>query len=106
VLDVLSAWAARPWGRDGAVVLQVDDPLGHAAGRFRVVTHDGVAEVEPTDADPDVGVDADVLGSLYLGGVPVETLQSAGRLSGSDGGLRTWAAMVDAGPAPYCATGF
>ncbi|HEX5088848.1 MAG TPA: GNAT family N-acetyltransferase [Nocardioides sp.] len=106
VLDVPAALSARPWGRDGQVVLQVDDPLGHAAGRFRVVTGDGFAEVEPTEADADVVLDADVLGSLHLGGVRVEPLQRAGRISGSDDGLRTWAAMADTGPVPYCATGF
>jgi predicted acetyltransferase len=51
-------------------------------------------------------VGADVLGSLYLGGVRAETLQRAGRLTGSEDGLRRWAAMADAGPVPYCATGF
>lgn len=106
VLDVPAALPARPWGRDGQVVLQVDDPLGHAAGRFRVVTRDGVAEVEPTEADADVQLDADVLGSLHLGGVRVEPLQRAGRISGSEDGLRSWAAMTDAGPVPYSATGF
>jgi predicted acetyltransferase len=106
VLDVPAALASRPWGRDGSVVVQVDDPLGHAAGRFHVVTHDGVAECRPTDADAGVRMDADVLGSVYLGGVRAGTLQHAGRLSGSDEALRTWAAMVDTGAAPYCATGF
>ncbi len=106
VLDVPAALAARPWDRDGSVVLQVDDALGHAAGRFRVVTRDGAAEIEPTDADADVCMDADVLGSLYLGGVRAESLRLAGRLSGSEDGLRTFAAMVDISPAPYCVTGF
>ena len=44
--------------------------------------------------------------SLYLGGVDAETLRRAGRLTGTDDGLGTWAAMVDGGPAPYCLTGF
>ena len=106
VLDVPAALAARPWGRDGEVVLEVADPLGHAAGRFRVVTRDGVAEVTPTDAEAEVRVDADTLGALYLGGVSAETSRRAGRLSGTEAGLATWAAMVDTGPAPYCITGF
>jgi predicted acetyltransferase len=104
VLDVPTALAARPWGRDGQAVLEVSDPLEHAAGRFRVVTRDGVAEVSATDADPDVRLDADTLGALYLRGVDAETVRRAGRLSGS--GLETFAAMADTGPAPYCITGF
>jgi predicted acetyltransferase len=106
VLDVPAALAARPWGRDGEVVLEVADPLGHAAGRFRVVTRDGVAEVTTTDADVEVRLDADTLGALYLGGVRAEPLRRAGRLTGSEAGLAIWATMVDAGPAPYCITGF
>jgi predicted acetyltransferase len=104
VLDVPAALQARPWGRDGDVVLEVADPLGHAAGRFRLVTRDGVAEVSTTDAEGEVHLDADTLGALYLGGVGAETLRRAGRLSGP--ALDRFAAMVDAGPAPYCITGF
>ena len=99
------SWA-RPWGRDGEVVLEIADPLGLAAGRFRVATRDGVAEVTTTDAEAEVRLDADTLGALYLGGVSSETVRRAGRLSGTAAGLATWAAMVDTGPAPYCITGF
>ena len=104
VLDVPQALAGRPWGRDGDVVIEVADQLGHAAGRFRVVTRDGLAEVAAADADPDVRMDADTLGALHLGGVAAETLHGAGRLSGR--GVETFAAMVDTRPAPYCITGF
>jgi predicted acetyltransferase len=106
VLDVPAALQARPWGRDGEVVIEIADPLGHAAGRFRVVARDGVADVSTTDAGAGVRLDADALGALHLGGVRVETLRRAGRLTGSEEGLRTWAAMADTGPAPYCITGF
>jgi len=106
LLDVPVALGARPWGSDGETVLEVADPLGHAAGRFRVVTRDGGAEVVATDADPDVRMDAETLGALYLGGVGTDTLRRAGRLSGPDEALRTWAAMADVGPPPHCLTGF
>jgi len=106
VLDVPAALAARPWGHDGEVVLEVADPLGHAAGRFRVVTRDGTAEVTRTDAEATVLLEAETLGALHLGGVRADTLRRAGRLTGSDDALATWAAMVDTGPAPYCLTGF
>ena len=106
VLDVARALEARPWGADGELVLEVEDPLGHAAGRFRVVTASGAAQVSATDDAPEVGMSADTLGSLYLGGVQVGTLHRAGRLSGSDAAIETFAAMADAGPAPYCLTHF
>lgn len=106
VLDVVTALEARPWGADGTVVIEVDDPLGHAAGRFRVTVSGGRAEVTPTDAGPDVTLAADTLGSLYLGGVPVATLAAAGRIGGSADAVARWAALCDVGPTPYCITGF
>ena len=76
VLDLPAALTARPWYPDGEVVLEVDDPLGHTAGRCRVVTRDGAAEIEATDAEPAVRMGADTLGSPYLGGVRAETLHA------------------------------
>ncbi len=71
VLDVVAALEARPWGADGEVVLEVTDPLGHAAGTYRVTTSGGEAKVERTDDAAGVLLDADTLGSLYLGDVGV-----------------------------------
>ena len=106
VLDVVAALEARAWGADGTVVLEVDDALDHAAGRWRVTTTTGQAVVTRTDAEPGVRLEADTLGALYLGDVDVATLHAAGRLRGDEAALHTWAAMADVGPAPYCSTGF
>ena len=106
VLDVPVALAARPWSADGSVVLEVDDPLGHAAGRWQVRTEAGRAEVTRTDDAPDVRLAADTLGSLYLGAVSVATLSGAGRLAGAAVAVETLAAMADGGPTPYSITGF
>jgi predicted acetyltransferase len=105
VLDVPTSLGARPWGADGSVVLEVEDPLGHAAGRWLVRTEGGRAVVTRTD-EPGVRLAADTLGSLYLGGVPVATLRAAGRMAGDAAALDTLAAMADGGPTPYCITGF
>ncbi len=106
VLDVPAALAARPWSHDGSVVLEVDDPLGHAAGRWLLRTEGGRATVSPTDDEPGVRMAADTLGSLYLGGVPVSALVGAGRIAGDGAAVETFASMADGGPAPYCITGF
>lgn len=106
VLDVPTALAARPWSADGEVVLEVDDPLGHAAGRWQVETSGGRASVSRTDKPAGVRMAADTLGSLYLGGVPVAALRDAGRLAGDDASVATLAAIADGGPTPYCITGF
>lgn len=106
VLDVVAALEARPWYADGEVVLEVEDDLGHAAGRWRVEVADGAARVTPTEDPAGVRLGADTLGSLYLGGVAVATLHAAGRVPGSAEAVRRLAALADGGPAPYCSTGF
>jgi predicted acetyltransferase len=106
VLDVPRALAARPWAADGTLVLEVDDPLGHAAGRYEVVTRDGVAEVVRTDAPAEVRLPSEILGSLYLGGVPVLQLHRAGRVDGAPEAVRRFAAMADLSEPAYNLTGF
>ncbi|GAA1442920.1 GNAT family N-acetyltransferase [Mycobacterium cookii] len=106
VLDVPRALAARPWAADGSVVVQVDDPQGHAAGRFAVTTVDGVATTARTDDASDVRLSAETLGSLYLGAVPVRQLHRAGRLTGSEDSVRRFAAMADLSEPAYSLTGF
>ncbi|WP_372728392.1 GNAT family N-acetyltransferase [Nocardioides sp.] len=106
VLDVVRALEARPWGADGEIVLEVEDELGHAAGRWRVAVKDGQAQVSATQEPADVALAADTLGSVHLGGVGVTTLGAAGRLRGEPLAVERFAAMADVGPAPYCITGF
>ncbi|MCL8025105.1 GNAT family N-acetyltransferase [Nocardioides bruguierae] len=105
VLDVPAALEARPWREDGAVVLDVADPLGLAGGRFRLTTAKGVASVTPTQDPADVHLGVETLGALYLGDRGVHTHAAAGRVTGP--GVATFAALADdAGPAPWCSTGF
>lgn len=106
LLDVPRALAARPWAADGTVVLEVDDPLGHAAGRYEVATSGGLATVARTDGAADVRVTAETLGSLYLGEVPVLQLHRAGRVDGDEEAVRRFAAMADLGERAYNLTGF
>lgn len=106
LLDVPRCLAARPWSTDGTIVLEVDDPQGHAAGRFEVTTTDGVAQVTPTDHPADVRLTAETLASLHLGAVEVRRLHHAGRLEGTDEAVARLAAMADLGDPPYCLTGF
>lgn len=107
VLDVPGALAARPWFADDVLVVRVHDPLGHADGLFTVGAADGRADVTPTeDAAADVELDVETLGALYLGGVRVQALVDAERVTGSADALERFAAMADGGPAPRCATHF
>lgn len=105
VLDVVAALEARPWREDATVVLEVDDPMGIAAGRFRISTGKGRATVERTEDEAGVRLGVETLGALYLGDAEVGTHAAAGRVTGPD--VATFAAMADhAGPTPWCSTGF
>ena len=106
VLDVPRCLAARPWSADGTIVLEVDDPQGHASGRFEVTAAGGAATVTTTDRPSEVHVTAETLGSLYLAAVPVQHLRRAGRIDGDDDAVRRFAAMADLSEAPYSLTGF
>lgn len=106
VLDVERSLVARPWNADGQVVLAIDDPQGHAAGRYEVETTDGRARVTRTERPAEVTLTAETLGSLYLGGVTVTALHRAGRVDGTDDAVRRFAAMADLSDPPYCLTGF
>ena len=97
---------ARPWAADGQVVLEVEDAQGHAAGRFRIASEGSRASVTRTEDAGEVTLDAETLGSLYLGGAHVSALSRAGRLHGSDAALGRFAQMADLAVPPYNLTGF
>ena len=106
VLDVPRALEARPWTADDSVVVEVADAQGHASGRWAIETKEGRARVERTDEPAEVTLDAETLGSLYLGGALVTTLRRAGRIGGEDDAVRRFAAMADLADPPYNLTGF
>ncbi len=106
VLDVERALEARPWSSDGTVVLAITDPLGHAAGDFRIEVSQGRARVTRTEARPELTVSAETLASLYLGAASVTAMHHAGRVSGDTTAVDRFAAMADLATAPYNLTGF
>jgi predicted acetyltransferase len=79
----------------------VSDRFGRSGGRFTLDVSDGRASCTPTDEAPQVEMDLDVLGSLYLGGHQVSALAMAYRLRASDPAVlaRLEAAFVSDVPA-------
>lgn len=96
VLDPIAALEARPYSADGDVVLRVLDELGHASGVYRLTATAGAARVtHEDDAQPDLELDAWVLGSLYLGGADPLTVAAAGQLvEHTPGAVRTLRALL------------
>ncbi|MER7930301.1 GNAT family N-acetyltransferase [Streptomyces sp. NPDC096057] len=80
LLDVPRALTARGWFADGELVLAVDDPFLEGHGRYLLTVRDGKADCVPTGREPDLSLDIDDLGSLYLGGTTPSTLVRAGHI--------------------------
>jgi len=78
VLDVPAALGARRYATDGSLVLEVDDPLGHARGRFRLEGGPDGAACAPTGDEADLAMGVGALGAAYLGGQSWARLADAG----------------------------
>jgi predicted acetyltransferase len=90
VLDPVAALTARNYGTPGTLRIHVDDPLGHASGRFDLTVGDnGWAEVVPVETDAatstrgvrGIRLGVQELGAIYLGGVRASVLARAGRIT-------------------------
>jgi predicted acetyltransferase len=103
VVDVSAALETRRYAADVDVVLDVaDGACPWNAGRWRFTAKGGTASCARTEDAPDVGLSADALGSLYLGGGSLQQLASAGLVEEHAGGA---VADLDAAfrwfPAPW-----
>ena len=79
VVDVGAAFSARRYPHEGSLVVDVsDDVCRQVAGRWRIEGGPDGANCSRTAESPDFTLDAATLGSLLLGGVPVEALARAG----------------------------
>ena len=105
--DVPALLAARTYLAPGRVVLEVDDPLGYAAGRFTLEGGPDGATCARTDDAPGLTLDVDVLGSVALGGPSLRVLADAGRVAVHDAdALATADAMFRGAVTPWCSTWF
>ncbi|MCV7414873.1 enhanced intracellular survival protein Eis [Mycolicibacterium litorale] len=84
LMDIPAALQARTYDDDLSVVLEVDDAFRGDGGRFALQIRDGRAVCAPTGAAPDVTLDLDVLGALYLGGHRATAFAAANRLRTND----------------------
>ena len=106
ILDPVRCLTARPWSGTGTIVLEIDDRMGFAAGRFRIEVSDGTAAVTPTDEPAEVTVPAEVLAGLWLGSAPVHQVAAAARIHGDPEALQRLAQLMDLTDAPYSLTFF
>jgi predicted acetyltransferase len=77
IVDVEAALRARSYAIDPDVVLELADPFCEwIPGRYRLAG----GECARTDAEPDLALDAQALGAVYLGATTVRELAEAGRV--------------------------
>lgn len=107
VLDVRGALESRRYPVEGRLVLEVIDPLGFTAGRYSLEGGPAGAACVPSGAEPDLTVPVEALGSFYLGGMPLYSLASAGRVDEHrSGALEKADLMFHSHVAPWCSTWF
>ncbi|HEX6207468.1 MAG TPA: GNAT family N-acetyltransferase [Actinomycetota bacterium] len=103
LVRVGEALAARRYTTEGRLVLEVDDSFcPWNRGRYELVGGPEGAECRPTDADPELGVSAELLGAAYLGGVSFRGLARAGLVQASPGVLARADGMFGWDPPPWC----
>lgn len=106
ILDVAKALEARRYAVADSMVIEISDPMGIAAGRFRIeAAADGSSCVSTTD-DPDVSMDVRTLSTLYLGSAGAAGLARVGRIVGQPAATRRFGALFRSDVAPWCAEVF
>ncbi|HEX5587709.1 MAG TPA: GNAT family N-acetyltransferase [Acidimicrobiia bacterium] len=108
VVDVGAALAARTYGADDALVLELVDGFRPAnSGCWLVDGGPDGAACARTDREPDLTLSIADVGALYLGGVDATTLARARRVEERTSGAVTRAdAFFASHPAPWCSTHF
>ena len=102
VVDVPKALAARKYSRAAHLVIEVNDAFcPWNSGRYALETGPDGATCSKTDESADVTLDAEALGSVYLGGNRFQALARAGRVHGSGEALSVADAMFTWDPMPW-----
>jgi predicted acetyltransferase len=108
VVDVAGALAARTYGADDALVLElVDEFRPDNNGRWLIDGGPEGAVCTRTDRAADFALGTPDLGAIYLGGVPPSTLAAAGRVRElTTGAVQRADRYFVVQPAPWCTTHF
>jgi predicted acetyltransferase len=107
VLDPVAALSGRRYLTPGRVVIEIDDPMGFAAGRVALEGGPEGAECRSTTESADLHLPVGTLGSAVLGGFPFGLLGRVGLVDElRPGTLAVADAMFRSPLAPWCVTHF
>ncbi len=106
--DIPRSLQARTYATELDVVLDVADTfLPELAGRYRVQAGPEGATVARTDAAADISLTVRDLGTIYLGGTPLATLQRAGLIDEhTEGSVRALDRAFGSPRPPFCPDDF
>ncbi|TPQ22240.1 GNAT family N-acetyltransferase [Streptomyces sporangiiformans] len=103
ILDVVRALEARTYTASGTLVLEVTDPDGLSAGRYRLDASPDGATCAPTTDAADLTLDAGELAALWLGDESAVRLAALGRVAEARAGAATTAdALLRTSRRPWC----
>lgn len=103
IMDIPAALSARTYDSEGVVVFRLTDPTRpQLSGTYRLEVADGVGNCERADAPADVSLEADILGSLYLGGADAISMAVAGRIDGDAEAVRRIHRLFRSDHPPWC----
>lgn len=103
VMDVPAALAARSYENEGVVTFEIEDVTRpQNSGTYRLEVADGVGHCERVTGNGILGLKADILGSLYLGGGDAMAMAAAGRIEGDPKAAQTLHRLFRTDVAPWC----
>jgi predicted acetyltransferase len=106
-LDTPKYLAARHYAVEDQLVLQVDDPIDLAGGRFKLHASPQGATCQPTSESADLHLGISALSALSLGGVDPGVLATAGLVDEhTPGSLARAARLFTWSVTPWCSTFF
>lgn len=100
--DTAGALAARRYAVDGELVIESHDPFDGSTKTVRLEGGPEGATCKATDRAPDLVLDAEDLGSAYLGWSRFRSLARTGRVGGDQAALTLADAMFGWDPLPWC----
>ena len=106
LVDAPAALASRRYAVAGELVVEIEDAMGYAAGRFALNGSPDGADVVETTADADVKLSVEALGSAYLGAPRIAELAWAGRVEGDSAAVTLLDSMLRWPIEPYCTVHF
>lgn len=104
LLDLSRALEARTYDVAGSLVLGIDTDFmcPHNKGAWRLTAESDRATCTRTDARPDLTIDVQALGSLYLGGASAALLAAAGQIREKQpGAVSLLSRMFRTDPEPF-----